>query len=66
MQISTSVLNTLMGVDRCVQIQLVVIHALAVLAIVSQMTVVDVMVSDYPRFELLVYTVLFSDFYFRY
>ena len=44
-----NVLRTLMGVDRCVQIQLVVTHALAGLAIVWQVMVAGVMVSDYPE-----------------
>ena len=35
-----------MGVDRYAEIQLVVIHALAILAIVWQLMVVDVMVTQ--------------------
>ena len=48
-----SVLKKPMGVDRRAQIQLVAFHVLAVLAIVWQLMVVDVMVSDYLRYDLL-------------
>ena len=65
MQILMNVLKTLMGVDRCAQIQSVVTHALAVLAIVWQVMVTGVMVSDSPIIFIIIH---FTEdtYFFRY
>ena len=65
MQILMNVLRTLMGVDRCAQIQSVVTHVLAVLAIVWQVMVTGVMVSDSPIVFIIIH---FTEdtYFFRY